>query len=104
VLFHSVKTVEHHEVAGVASGALAGLQLSARRQTTTQKADVAPWKVVWATGLVVFFTLCTFLAHYLNFAAAETIFLNLTVAITSGAVGAFLGEHFAIKDVIAKTT
>lgn len=79
MLFHDVVGT------GIAAGASA------------PKTEVKTRALVWAGLLIVLFVVAAFVAHGQASAAGETVFLNLSVAITSASVGAFLGEKLAIN-------
>ncbi len=91
MLFHTVK--------GAATGSSSGREMG--QIELSKKADPAKFEVktaplVWVTVIIVIFIVSTFVAHGQQFAAAETIFLNLTVSITSAAIGAFIGERMSL--------
>lgn len=66
------------------------------RGSRRAKVRVNAMSVVWAILIVAQLIGASFLAHYLNFSAGETVFLNLTVAVTSASAGAFIGEKLAL--------
>lgn len=64
------------------------------------QASVKPGAMIWALAMIVLFVVATFGAHQWAFPAGETVFLNLTVVLTSASVGAFLGEHMAVEKLL----
>jgi hypothetical protein len=71
-------------------------QIELSRKPSVANVRVNTAAIIWVTLMVVLFVAATFVAHAQQFAAAETVFLNLTVSITSAAAGAFIGERLAI--------
>jgi len=59
-----------------------------------------PGVIIWVATMIAFFVVATFIAHAMNFTVGETVFLNLTVTLTSGAIGAFLGEKVAVDKLL----
>lgn len=66
---------------------------------SSKRSKVKKGALVWALIVILVFVIASFVAHAEGFVAGETVFLNLTVALTSASVGAFIGEHLAIAQV-----
>jgi hypothetical protein len=61
-----------------------------------QKATFNAAAGIWAGCLIGLFVVASIVAHQLQFAEGQTVFLQLTVALSSACAGTFLGEHLAL--------
>jgi len=93
MLFHRLED----QGPGAAGASLEGREgPELRAKSGPKKAPVDRAAVVWATVVIALFVVAAFVAHVIQFLAGETVFLNLSVAVTSASAGAFIGERLAL--------
>ena len=77
------------------------IELAAPSKTLSSRdVKAKPGVIIWVVTMVGLFVVAGFIAHSMNFTVGETVFLNLTGTLTSGAIGAFLGEKVAVNKLL----
>ena len=92
MIFHKLPKPAHSEVR------IEAHEIEASRTTRPKagKVTVSKSAVIWTGCLITFFAIASIVAHQQGFEQGQTVFLNLTVVLTSAGVGAFLGERLTV--------
>jgi hypothetical protein len=97
MLFHTVEPAAR--TAAEAGNNTQGVVQIEMAASVKKKAKVSKPAILWASAIIGLFVAASFLAHALDFVAGETVFLNLTVAVTSALAGAFVGERLVVNQL-----